>query len=449
MLNLVTVASLFTYICISAATADVSEPPRAEMSLPNITARYQTISLTFSSVTTATLYMNGQQKASLPRGGTTYVPLRHILQKGTVVTVIATPATRGGVSPGILLSGGGIGTDTLWRGEFTRKEVSKNKVWTMEFPEYDVCKWKRVRQRGRARRGGMSYVWPMGTCGKDHVSRMRYVVGGGDEHVCHQPRPKKSSAVVTVAATDSASVFVNGRHVMDIKSRLRTKAMRLQLGKGDVIALKVMDKRYKNRREFGFAVDVKYEKKRIVTKEGGEWKVTAMYKTEEPSEQFAFMHGDFDDCSWDAPVLPRYPPRKRATPFPYKHGARYVWARNAQKEGSVVFARMVIEDEPNRCNGMVGQRDHRSMEPCDCEMVASAKNSICYYFKDWRNHHCDDRECEPKYVCTGRDATPQSLLCIRKEISHRIAFEREVSGEKICSLRKDPHYIYVPYDKSL
>lgn len=449
MFNLFAVATLFACICNSSVAADISARLRPEMLSPNTTARYQTISLTFSSVTAAVLYMNGQQKANLPRGGTTYVPLRHLLQKGTVVTVMAAPSTRGGVSPGILLSGGGVGTDAHWRGEFTRRAVMKSRVWTMEFPEYNVCRWKRVRQRGRAKRGGMSYVWPMGTCGKDHVSRLRYVVGGGDERICHRPPPKKSWAVVTVAATDSASIFVNGRHVMNLNSKLHTKKMRLQLGKGDVIALKVVDKRYKNKMEFGFIVDVQYKKKRIVTKEGGEWKATVMYKTEEPSEQFAFMHGGFDDCAWDVPALPRYPPRGWAKPFPYKHGAKYVWARNAQKEGSVVFARLVIEDEPNRCDKMVEQRDYRDMEPCDCEMVASAKGSLCYYFKDWRNHHCDERECEPKYVCTGRDATPKSLLCIRKEISHRIALAKEVGGEKICSLRKEPHHIYVPYDRSV
>lgn len=448
MLSLI---SIFFIVCVRSISIPihgfVSQIP--EMPALNNSARYQTISLTFSSVTPAVLYMNGHQKANLPRGGTTHVPLRHMMQKGTVVTVIAVPSLKRGESPGVLLSGGGVDKNTRWRGEFTKRAAMKDREWTNEFPEYDVCRWKSVGRKRLARTRGMPYMWPMGTCGGDHISRMRFVVGGGDERACHRPRPKTSRAVVTVAATDQAWVFLNGRHVMQVGSRQETKAARLRLGKGDVVALKVQDMRYKNRREFGFVVDIRYKGKRIVTREGGDWKVTAMYKTEEPSEQNAYMHGSYNDCAWDAPVLPRYAPVKRAKPFPYKHGAEYVWARNAQREGSAVFARLVIDDDPNRCDKIVGQRNYKNTEPCDCEMVASARGSVCYFFKDWRNHHCDERQCEPKYVCTGREATPQSLLCIRKEISHRIVLEKEMSGEKVCSLKNDPHYIFVPYDKSM
>ncbi|CDF40921.1 unnamed protein product [Chondrus crispus] len=267
--------------------------------------------------------------------------------------------------------------------------------------------------------------------------------------MCRRLKAQKDWSLITVAATDRAWVFVNGFHVMDVLSRSQVAKKRYPLKKGDVVAVKAMDTVLKSGdkktlpHEFGFVVDVHHRGRHITTRpRKGPWRVTAMYKTPDPAQQFAFMKKGFNDCMWDLPVAPKKPPRVRATPFPYSRGARYVWASNAQRPSAIVFARLIIEGDEKRCQKLNGQGSGGDLKTCACREVRSADGSVCHYFIDFRKKICDSRRCEPKYECTSQ--AKDSLICIKRFITHRIV---PIHGTETCKLEPDEHYIYVPYHR--
>lgn len=408
--------------------------------------------LIFLTRSPATLFINGRPVSQLPRPGKTVLRLPRKLQKGDVLTMVANHVSSG--RPGVMLIGAGVDTGIKWRAQFVLRGALKNTKWTKLRRYNNVCKWRAASIVDAASNGGASFIWPRGTSRPAHVARFRYVVGGEDTRVCKGLANEKDMAVISVAATDRAWVFVNGFHIMDIMSKSEAKSKRYRLAKGDVVSVKAMDVVLKTGsgqyeatlpHEFGFVVDVHYKGRHITTRPGnGPWKVIAMYKTPDPSQQFAFMRKAFDDCPWNTPVKPKFPPVKRAMPFPYGQGARYVWADNAQRHSAIVFARLVIDGDANRCGDLGGQGTDDLTKTCACEEVSSAEGSVCYYFMDSRLKTCDHRECDPKYVCTGKDETPDSLICIKKHITHRIV---PVEGTDTCTLDAQSHHIYVPYHK--
>lgn len=403
----------------------------------------------FISRTPATLYINGRRASRLSRPGKTVLQLPRKITKGDIFSIVASPATNG--KPGVMLLGPDVGTSVKWRGQFVLRDALSVSSWTKQLPFDSVCQWTKVRIVDGVPNAGASFIWPRGKRPPQHVARFRFVAGGGDTNSCERLATDKGMSVISVAATDRAWVFVNGHHVMDILSRSKTNSKRVRLSKGDVISVKARDVVLRSGsdqygtdlpHEFGFVVDVHYKGLHITTRpDTGPWKVTAMYATLDPAQQFAFMMKGFDDCSWNAPVKPKFPPSKRAKPFPYVHGARYVWADNAQQHSTTIFARLVIEDDPNRCDSITGQGTDDDPSTCVCEVVSSAMGSVCYFFIDSLEDICDDRQCEPKYVCTGEEESPDSLICVKKHITHRIVHV----GDSKCKLKPDAHHIYVPY----
>lgn len=232
----------------------------------------------------------------------------------------------------------------------------------------------------------------------------------------------------------------------------RPKKVEVRVGAGDVISVKAMDVT-RGKPEFGFAVDLRYKGRHVSTGVGrGPWRVIGMYKTEDKAKQFAFMRRGFDDCAWKYGAKPRYDPTFRSGKLPFGFGAQYVWAADAQKVGSVVFGRMVVDSDEGRCGDEIkGQGEDVVPDTCPCAEEPSSNRGICYYIKDWQTHTCDSRPCELRYVCIGGKTamSPGQLLCIRKEVSHRIVPKRDDYGydTQYCRLEASKHIVYIPYGR--
>lgn len=221
---------------------------------------------------------------------------------------------------------------------------------------FNSCKWKHPIKRPRR-----SYsrwlrdfpraafpVWAPHAPRRGGTILLRLVVGGEN---CHHSTASK----ITFAADNAAWLYINGKLVRSISDWSKIQSLNYVPRKGDVIGIKAVDFGH----WFGVIAQIAQGRRHIVTGGSG-WKAKPCSRrdTNNPS---IWATKRQSSCRWNRPVVRPRPnaihPGK-APGFPYKFGAKYVWARGSGVKGCVQL-RYVIGGE--KCTGGSGGHDRATI----------------------------------------------------------------------------------------
>lgn len=285
--------------------------------------------------------------------------------------------------------------------------------------------------------------------------------------------PKKYPAKIHFSANDIAAVYFNGRRKGVAKSWKRVKVVNLRVRDGDVIAFKAINKRG----SYGFIADIEINGKHYPT--GGEgWK--AAHGGVKGSTWMKARKG----FCWHKPMGVLETRYKKCQNFPYRFGAKYVWAcHSSPGSRSVTLLRFVVGGDgcPPDSSSRAGPSPTASPTPtstptptptstpaatttptpspspvsvtingagdpddklsCKCEEIQSS-GGVCYYFQDpsIKRGRCYTRPCGTRFVCVVNG----SMICMKKNKLEKVVALAE-TGDKECTTVATDEPIWLPY----
>lgn len=250
-------------------------------------------------------------------------------------------------------------------------------------------------------------------------------------------------AVVDFASTYKAWLFVNGRFISKIARPSFYGTFPIDVKNGDVIAVKATGKNG----IFGVIASVSYKNAHHVTS-SSDWKAHkfAMFG----NDQSNWRTREFSSCKWNNPEQVPLPPNElRATRFPYKTGARYVWfPTDGMKDSETIFLRHVIGGETCKDNkkelSISGQSESGGNGNifCRCKQTIGRKG-MCWTLRNpsRKEGRCMWRTCDTKYECVVGIARA-SGVCIRRFATEKVI---PTGQPHHCKTVPSNAEFYVPY----
>lgn len=151
-------------------------------------------------------------------------------------------------------------------------------------------------------------------------------------------REHRCLAKITFAARAAATLYLNGASKGSVRNWMQVRSINTHVKDGDVIAIRAQGKRAL----FGVIADINIGGEHYVTSKSG-WKAIKGHRR--ISRRWN-MPG-YSSCRWSqaVPIRNRSRELKRNAPdFPYMYGAKYVWARRARSQNTVLL-RYIIGGE--------------------------------------------------------------------------------------------------------
>lgn len=219
--------------------------------------------------------------------------------------------------------------------------------------------------------------------------------------------PNDALITVVLKHVSYAELYQNGKLLARlIKPFSRHRTM---VKPGDVIALKVIDR--KQKKEPSIAMNIIH---------GGKHHGTGIYaykarldfdEKDRPANDWRSQL--FSSCNWLGPDIRSI--EKLDIP------AKYVWVNNAPKKSTVLF-RYVVGGE--KCSHMSNDNY------CPCRPIFNNQRIYCYYFKNMskKSGRCKRRLCETKYECVP--VARNLPICVRRFASHQIIKTKQYSKSK-------------------
>lgn len=232
---------------------------------------------------------------------------------------------------------------------------------------------------------------------------------------------------IDVASTEYATVYLNGLKVGSVKDWASWKQFQVKCGLNDVIAITAMNLQGWH----GIITDMAIGNNRFFTGGNG-FKIRI--DPNDPTSDWK-LPGSRDACGtdWKKPVPMSRPIHDRfAKTYPYKDGAKYVWAPDAPAIGHVQLRYVFGDDHCKDINKPI-PGDNGPKE-CPCREVVTDNPGTCYEFnyqdafdKFYIPRKCTSRDCAPKYECL-----PEQMAGTGRVISTTTASSTE---ETICMKR--------------
>lgn len=228
---------------------------------------------------------------------------------------------------------------------------------------FSSCSWRRpvrirprpqiIRARGFPyRTTGAAYVWAKRRGnGNRNTIFLRHVVGGEKCGISSKKKRRTGQNMATIrfSADDKAWLFINGWYVAQSTHPKKYVTITKRIKRGDVIAVAASN----SAGAHGVIIDVFFKNRHYSTSQG-HWKAHNYLS----SIRKLWKLRRFSSCKWLRAVPVQGTKIRMAEGFPYKTGAKYVWADpKGLGRPHTIFLRHVVGGE--QCNGQNTNLVHR------------------------------------------------------------------------------------------
>lgn len=236
----------------------------------------------------------------------------------------------------------------------------------------------------------------------------------------------KPNGIITLATRGHATLFKNGREIIQVKDADKLKKIPLNLRTGDVLT--VSSSIYGGK--FGVLMGVKQKGSTQYTGTSRRYKAE-VYKPSRKAFLRFWKTKKYSSCRWRRPRS-----LKARHQYSINRKAKYVWVSYKGKPWDYLYMRYVVGGE--KCGA--------GHQYCPCRPVAN-KNGFCYDLKrkSARRGYCKRRKCATKYICVpGNRKLP---LCVRRYSHYKVIPKSYQKGHRYCKKVKidPPTPFWVPY----